>query len=477
MNRCKRFRRAVVYSLFSLAALTLLAAPGFAQVLIPIFTEDFEGLELGPFLDENLPAIEGLDNTKVWTKTPPEGWTVDNSELAGIDEDVGVPDWRGWTFASWQAWTFAAGDQRRSEFTKAIGTIAIADPDEWDDTDPDPESFGTYNTVLNTPPISLAGVAANTAVLTFDSSWRPEDFQQVTVTAVYDAGEPVELLYWNSFDGDPNFHPDDTTNETVSIDLNNPAGASEMVLRWAMWEAGNDWWWAIDNIQVTSGDTTIFSEDFEGLDLGPFQMESVPSIEAMDNTVVWTKTPPEGWTVDDSEMPFDGVRDWRGWSFASVAAWAFVAGDQRRSEFTKATGTAAIADPDEWDDMDHEAGDWNGYLSTPPISLANVEPNSVMVSFDSSWRPEAPQEAALTVSFDGGDSQTLLYWTSFDGDEFFHPDTSTNETVTVDANNPAGVSEMVLRWELFYAGNNWFWAIDNVLVSVPATAVENWSLY
>jgi len=34
--------------------------------------------------------------------------------------------------------------------------------------------------------------------------------------------------------------------------LNNPAGAQEMVITFGMLDAGNDWWWAIDNVKVIS---------------------------------------------------------------------------------------------------------------------------------------------------------------------------------------------------------------------------------
>ena len=208
------------------------------------FTEDFEGLPLGPNVDE---AVAG-DN--VWTKTAPEGWTIDDSGVPGIAEGAGVTEWRGWSFADLQWWVTTAEDQDRSQFTNASGTVAIADPDEWDDKD-DPESFGTYNTFLSTPPISLDGAAPNTVVLTFDSSWRDEDNQKVNITVSYDGGDPVEVLRWVSLpETDANFH-DDFPNETVTVELNNPAGAQQMVVTWGMQDAGNDWWWAIDNVEIT----------------------------------------------------------------------------------------------------------------------------------------------------------------------------------------------------------------------------------
>jgi hypothetical protein len=35
------------------------------------------------------------------------------------------------------------------------------------------------------------------------------------------------------------------------IDIDNPPWATNVVLKFGMFDAGNDWWWAIDNIKVT----------------------------------------------------------------------------------------------------------------------------------------------------------------------------------------------------------------------------------
>ncbi len=62
-----------------------------------------------------------------------------------------------------------------------------------------------------------------------------------------------------------------------------------MVFSFEMFDAGNDWWWAIDNVKVTAGDEVLFTEDFEGLDLGPFQDENLPEgISEINADQVWT---------------------------------------------------------------------------------------------------------------------------------------------------------------------------------------------
>lgn len=441
----------------------------FSEVL---FREDFEELTLGPFLDETLPDNLTIDPQKVWTNVPPTGWTIDNSWMPG----GGVRDWSGWTFANVQAWAYVAGDQRRSEFTLAHGAAAIADSDEFDDL---PNDGGLYETYLNSPEIDISGISANSLELSFDSSWRPEGGQEATLSVSFDGNDPVEIFYWNSTDGDPNFHPDTSTNENITVSIPNPAGSSKMTIQWGYMNASNNWFWAIDTIKMTSGGQTVFSEDFDELDFGPFLDESMPdNVNAIDNQHVWTNVPPADWVIDNYLVPPGGVRDWSGWTFANTLAWSYVAGDQRRSEFTLSGNVAAIADSDEFDDLPSDQGMYETYLSTPAISLNGAEASSVSLKFDSSWRPEGDQEANITAAFDGQSPIEIMYWNSYDGDPNFHPDTSTNETVTISIENPAGASNVVLTFGYMNARNNWFWAIDNIVVySGELTAVQDWFLF
>ena len=228
--------------------------------------EDFEGLELGPGLEEAHAADIG------WTDVPPAGWSIVRTNMAGWDspdndgdgrpDNDGRSEWFGWSFAA-KEWWVRADTQRREEFSLAIGTVAIADPDEWDDM---AHAQGLFNSDLITLPISITGVAADTAFLRFHSSWRPEccddgppsfpegniNNQTAIITVSYDGSEPIEVMKWDSRSGSPTYH-DHNPNESVLIQLNNPAGAQEMVLTFSLVNAANDWWWAIDNIVVNAG--------------------------------------------------------------------------------------------------------------------------------------------------------------------------------------------------------------------------------
>ena len=235
-------------------ALSLFTIIGSAYAIeTVIFKEDFDSLELGPTIKEQVARDE------VWTNEPPDGWTIENDLAA-----PGMPEWDGWAFADAEWWRLTADDQERGQFIagKAIGTIAIADPDEWDDLGA-PGNQGTFNSWLSTPPIKMSGVIANTLVLTFDSSWRPEDTQNAELTVSFDGGDEIVIMrmessgtntiYMETQNDFEDIIPDlKQVNETIEIDIPNPSGAKTVVITWAMLDATNDWWWAIDNISLKS---------------------------------------------------------------------------------------------------------------------------------------------------------------------------------------------------------------------------------
>jgi len=236
----------------------------------------------------------------------------------------------------------------------------------------------------------------------------------------------------------------------------------------------------------------LFYENFDGLPLGP-NVE-----EASKGEKVWTRTPPGGWSIDDTGMPGfgtpeyaanDGRTEWAGWAFADVKWWPTV-DNQRRVEFTNASGAAAIADNDEWDDATHLKGFFNSYLSTPQIDVAGKAANSLVLAFDSSWRPEGfddgganwpvaedgsainNQTAVITAQWDNGTPVEIIRWDSDSGDkapgDFFKADGEfINEAAIAALNNPGGAQKLTLKFGMIEAANDWWWAIDNVAVGEP----------
>jgi len=218
-----------------------------------LLAENFDGVELGASPEES----PGTDD--VWTDTPPDGWIVDESGVPGIGDPAidGVTDWAGWAFAEKDFWVSTDG-QRREEFDLGQGVVAVADGDEWDDSAHPPGynvALDAYDTWLSTPAIDLSGVQSGTVQIEFDSSWRPEFdgnyHQTANITASFDGADPIEVHLWESDTASPNFKSDSSTNETITVDVDNPPWATTVVLTFGYFDAGNDWWWAIDNIKVS----------------------------------------------------------------------------------------------------------------------------------------------------------------------------------------------------------------------------------
>ena len=82
------------------------------------------------------------------------------------------------------------------------------------------------------------------------------------ITVSYDGGDAMEVLRFDPNGNDAilvrpldgtseNLGNLDLINNAMSVGLGNPAGASTAVIGFRMYDATNDWWWAIDNVRVT----------------------------------------------------------------------------------------------------------------------------------------------------------------------------------------------------------------------------------
>ena len=223
-----------------------------------------------------------------------------------------------------------------------------------------------------------------------------------------------------------------------------------------------------------SDNVTLLWQDFELLPLGPAVDEDPAKCTGTD----WTATPPAEWTVDNSNLPVGGKAEYSGWTFLDKTAWNAWSG-QSRSNFTLASGTIAVADTDEWDDKDHEPGDFNGILVTPEIDLATVVSSAVTIEFDSSFRPEGGgggaaegnQTGVVEVSFDEGVTWTNLLTQDGSTSDGSATDPSVNRHEVLAATIPVGASSMQVRWGQV-GSNDYWWAIDNVRISstVQSTA-------
>jgi hypothetical protein len=222
----------------------------------PFWSEDFESVTLGPSVNERLsdtvfvpkdtPDTSPKPNS--FTHTPPAGWSINNDALSSgfADDDIGLFELEGWTFTTATFDAIASGNPQLAEFTKSTGNFAIADSDAYT-TGELGAGFGGP-TILQTPAISLTGLAADTLKLQFDSAWRTSGDQTAEITVQYGNGAEIPVLNWHSNSADANFHATNL-NETVNLDLDNPANATTAVVRFK-YTGTDNWFWAIDNLKI-----------------------------------------------------------------------------------------------------------------------------------------------------------------------------------------------------------------------------------
>ncbi|AGF71093.1 metallophosphoesterase [Corynebacterium halotolerans] len=223
---------------------------------------------------------------------------------------------------------------------------------------------------------------------------------------------------------------------------------------------------------TSATDDVIARESFDGLATQLKQRVNDPSID--DGTVGFTRTAPEGWTVEnDLSMAGVGAEEWRGWSFTTRDFWVD-AEDQMRDRFSRAQGVIAVADSDEFHDHHPGAHDFTTTLTSDEVPVGGLD--AVELSFDSHYRGWAGQSATVTISFDGGAPQEVVRYDSTTvTDDYDGRVISANETHRIEV--PAGAKNAVFNWSFQADENSWYWAIDSVAVraaqpeaDVPATS-------
>ena len=232
----------------------------------------------------------------------------------------------------------------------------------------------------------------------------------------------------------------------------------------------------LDTTSTPTAAATLLTQNFEFLPLGPFGS----GIGGGDGTD-FTLTPPLSDTVDNATLPTGGLAPFRGWSFMDKNSWIGQAGDQSRSAFTKSSGTVAVGDTDQFDDAANGGGFSSKYVSRP-INLTGVAANSVVLEFDSSFRPEtldpdktpaenltSNQIGLLDVSFDNGTTWTNIFQYDVLNTGSEPAALNVNEHKVVNVPNPASpAGPMKFRYGLT-GSNDWWWALDNVKVTGTVT--------
>ncbi|ROQ18719.1 MULTISPECIES: alkaline phosphatase family protein [unclassified Curtobacterium] len=181
---------------------------------------------LKPRVDETgIPA-----STLGWTKSMPTGWSVDNTGMG----TGGVTEWAGWTLTDDDFWTQSQRDQTREANVRERGVFAVADSDEWADK----THTGTFSSRITSQPYSVAGKTS--ATVSFGNHYRQEGAQQATVLVSFDGGAFRQVASYTT----------DQIAQVASVPVTVPSGAKQVRVQWALTNADNDWYWAIDEPQV-----------------------------------------------------------------------------------------------------------------------------------------------------------------------------------------------------------------------------------
>ena len=222
-----------------LAVVCLLGATQVSQAET-LISEGFEGLALKPYQS---PTESGGDGTD-WTDALPAGWAMT------FTGPVGDPiEFQGWRVHDVDSWIATEGNQERATWTRGgvgqRGSVLVVDPDAYDDgTD-----IGANNmaTSVTTPAIDLSTIAAGTANISFASFFRNEEPSDLLLDVSYDGGATyTNLLTYES----DNIGDGLVFDEQLSFPANNPAAGS-MVFKFSLVNGDNDWWWAIDNVEIS----------------------------------------------------------------------------------------------------------------------------------------------------------------------------------------------------------------------------------
>lgn len=182
------------------------------------------------------------DNLLGWTKSTPDGWQIEDQT-----PDVGVTEYRGWTFQTGQFWATAHADQGRETFFRGRDVIAVADPDEWDDKgNPTQEGHRMDSTLLSPSFDVEPGAEVQISYMSqYQQVDRDIDPQRAQLVVRYDTGDEQELWSRNSTTGD---RLEISVSESFTTTA--PDGATSARVGWRMYDAANNFYWAIDTPRI-----------------------------------------------------------------------------------------------------------------------------------------------------------------------------------------------------------------------------------
>ncbi len=436
-------------------------APAFPDI---VAFDTFDDLPLLPFV-----AVRRTgDGTDFCNEIP--GWTIDLSEMTSQSLE---PAYDGVTAMDVDSWISEQGVQigRGSTGRFKIGqrnTALVFDPDAWADFS-GAEDKG-FNTSITREYQLPANVVAASLYIEFSWEFAAEASQTAKVEVSFNNGQTwQELLILDSEDLTTNQILGERSRFQAGSDFS--FGGPEMLVRLSVSEAGNHWWFIVDDITIGDGQGVIEAEDFEGLLMKPFTFANRDSpSDGSDYTADIV-----GWTIDNSGMQQESREPaYQGWRVLDVESWVKEQNGQSRSVLlTNGNNQALIADPDAWADyIPGTPGTGFNSRIYRDVDLRGFRPETLSVYFDWEFRAEGQQRGLVEISFDQGQSYQPLLDLDSAGGQLIENGIYFGPSVF-----EAGIDfepssyRARLRVTCAEGGNNWWFALDNIVFLAEPTTI------
>jgi hypothetical protein len=180
-----------------------------------------------------------------WTKQLPYGWRIDEHTL-----EAGVAEYRGWSLMSGQFWATSQPDQGRESFFRSRDVIAVADTDEWNDKGHPSNEGQRMDSTLLSPWLAVSG--GQRVTVAFNSHYRQvsrsSDPQKAQLVLRYDDG--TRQVLWNR---DAAAGDQFEISKAESLSAVVPDTAHYVRAGWRLYDAANNFYWAIDDPQLSTG--------------------------------------------------------------------------------------------------------------------------------------------------------------------------------------------------------------------------------
>ncbi|MET4157242.1 alkaline phosphatase family protein [Agromyces sp. PvR057] len=211
---------------------------------VPIGTESTDPFDtlvgsLGDVVDEApKPVFSGG-----WTKQAPRDWQIDEQT-----PDLGVAEYRGWSFMDGEFWATSEEGQGRGSFVRARDVIAVADPDEWNDKGNPTASGARFDSTLYSPWQDVRpGGAVDVSFLQHYRQITAGVPQHAEVIAEYDDGTSQVLWSRDGVADGALFE----INQPVAFSTTAPAGdVSKVRIGWRLSDGANNGYWAVDAPEI-----------------------------------------------------------------------------------------------------------------------------------------------------------------------------------------------------------------------------------